>query len=93
MPFRSILTDLRTNPAQFREKILRIDGFEKRSFFESAISEFVFQIFFFFFLIIEGVKGYWVAKMGQNFDENTGFQPMRSGANTWACTARTVFPD
>jgi hypothetical protein len=52
-----------------------------------------FKYFFFFFLIIEGVKGYWVAKMGQNFDENTGFQPMRSGANTWACTARTVFPD
>jgi hypothetical protein len=25
-------TDPRTNPAQFREKILRIDGFEKRPF-------------------------------------------------------------
>ena len=32
MPFTSIYsTDPRTNPAQFREKILRIDGFEKRS--------------------------------------------------------------
>ena len=38
MPFPSIYpTDPRTNPAQFCEKILRIDGFEKCSFFESAI--------------------------------------------------------
>ena len=44
MPFASIYpTDPRTNPAQFREKILRIDGFEKRSFFESAILKFFFK--------------------------------------------------
>ena len=44
MPLASINpTDPRTNPAQFREKILRIDGFEKRSFFESAIFDFFFQ--------------------------------------------------
>ena len=43
MPFASInSTDPRTNPAQFREKILRIDGFEKRSFFESAVLEIFF---------------------------------------------------
>ena len=33
----------RTNPAHFSEKILRIHGFEKHSFFESAISDFFFQ--------------------------------------------------
>ena len=44
MPFASIYsTDPRTNPAQFCEKILRIDGFEKRSFFESDILDFFFQ--------------------------------------------------
>ena len=40
MPFVSIYpTDPRTNPTQFCEKILKIDSFEKRSFFESAILE------------------------------------------------------
>ena len=47
MPFASIYpTDPRTNPAQFDEKILRIYGFEKRSFFESAILVFFFKILF-----------------------------------------------
>ena len=35
--------------ADSNEKILRIDGFEKRSYFESAILDFFFLIFFFFF--------------------------------------------
>ena len=41
MPLASIYPpDPRTNPTQFCEKILRIDGFEKGSFFESAILDF-----------------------------------------------------
>ena len=41
MSFTSIIpTDYRTNPTQYHEKNLRIDGFAKRSFFESAILEF-----------------------------------------------------
>ena len=36
-------TDQRSNPAQFRKKILRIDGFEKRCFIELAILDFFFQ--------------------------------------------------
>ena len=44
MPFASIYpTNPKTNPTQFRKKILRIDGFEKRGFFESAILELFFQ--------------------------------------------------
>ena len=44
MPFSSINpTDPITNLAQFHEKILGNDGFEKCSFFELAILEFFFQ--------------------------------------------------
>lgn len=31
-----------TNPAKFSKKILRVDRFEKRSYFDSAILEFFF---------------------------------------------------
>ena len=31
----------------------------------------------------KAVKGSWVARMGQNFDDYLGFQPMRSWANTY----------
>ena len=30
------------------------------------------------------VKGSWIARMGRNFDDNPGFQPFRSWANTYA---------
>ena len=35
------------------------------------------------------VKGSWIARMGQNFDDYPGFQPVRSWANTYAqdCTS------
>ena len=29
------------------------------------------------------VKGSWVARMGRNFDDYPGFQPMKSWANTY----------
>ena len=36
----------------------------------------------------KAVKGSWVARTGRNLDDNPGFQPMRSWANTYAqdCT-------
>ena len=49
-----------------------------------------FWIFFFekkiFFCLIPWkiVKGSWIARMGQNFDDYPGFQPFRSWANTYA---------
>ena len=51
---------------KFSQKILRIGGFEKLCFFESAI--FKKKIFFTFFLSKQ-VKVYWLARMGQNFDQ------------------------
>ena len=78
MPFPSIYpTDPRTNPAQFCEKILRIDGFEKCSFFESAILEFCFCL-----IPWKAFKGSWVARMVRN--DYPGLQRMRSWANTYA---------
>ena len=47
MPFASFNpTNPRTNLRNFREKILRIGDFEKWVFFESAILNFFFKIFF-----------------------------------------------
>jgi hypothetical protein len=48
MPFTSIYSiDLRTNTWNFCDKTLRIGGFEKLSFFESAILDFFFKKIFF----------------------------------------------
>ena len=74
MPFASINpTNPRTNLWNFREKILRIGDFEKRCFFESAILNFFFRKkkFFFAFFPWKQVKVYWLARMGQNFDQGT----------------------
>ena len=74
MPFASInLTNPTTNLWNFREKILRIGDFEKRCFFESAILNFFFRKknFFFAFFAWKQVKVYWLARMGQNFDQGT----------------------
>ena len=38
------------------------------------------------FFMFSGAKGSWVARMGRNFDDYPGFQPMRSWANTYQCT-------
>ena len=72
MPFASINpSNPRTNPWNFHKKILRIGDFEKCTFFESAILNFFFQekIFFFAFFPWKLVKVYWLARMGQNFDQ------------------------
>ena len=74
MPFASINpTNPRTNLWNFREKFLRIGDFEKRCFFESAILNFFFRKknFFFAFFPWKQVKVYWLARMGQNFDQGT----------------------
>ena len=74
MPFPSINpTNPRTNLRNFREKILRIGDFEKWAFFESAILNFFFRKkkFFFAFFPWKQVKVYWLARMGQNFDQGT----------------------
>ena len=78
MLFTSInSTNQRTNPWNFHEKILRIGGAGKWVFFESAILNFLnrpFWILFskkFFFASFswKQVKVYWLARMGQNFDQ------------------------
>ena len=87
MPFASInSTNPRTHPAQFGKKILRIDRLAKWGFFESAILDFFFSKKKIFFCLIPWkiVKGSWIARMGQNFDDYPGFQPFRSWANTYA---------
>ena len=65
MPFTSIHSiDSRTNPAQFREKILRIDGFEKGSFFEWAI---LFKESFFLLNIMKSSQRFLGSKDGSKF--------------------------
>ena len=107
MPFASINpTNPRTNLWNFREKILRIGDFEKRCFFESAILNFFFRKknFFFAFFAWKQVKVYWLARMGQNFDQgkrDSTFWPRqnilkgsvstRSSINTWLFTEIDVF--
>ena len=56
---------------KFSWKNLRIGDFEKRCFFESAILIFFFlkKKFFFAFFPWKQVKVYWLARMGQNFDQ------------------------
>ena len=77
MPFASFnSTNPRTNLRNFREKILRIGGFEKWDFFESAILNFFFEkkkIFFASFSW-KSVQSYMVEWMGWNFDVFFGFQ-------------------
>ena len=54
------------------KKILRVGDFEKRNFFESAILIFFFFLeknIFFAFFPWKLVKVYWLARMGQNFDQ------------------------
>ena len=75
MPFASInSTYPRTNPKKIHKKILRIGDFEKRYF------DFFFSKFFLFsFFPWKQVKVYWLAKMGQNFDQarlDNTFWPM-----------------
>ena len=71
MPFASFNpTNPRTNLRNFREKILRIGDFEKWAFFESAILNFFFASFPW-----KQAKVNWLARMGENFDDYTGFQP------------------
>ena len=75
MPYASIYpTDPRINPWNFGKKILRIGGVEKLSFFESAILEFFFGIFF-TSSPWEWVGVSWLARMSRNFDDYPGFQP------------------
>ena len=82
MPFASInSTNPRTNPWNFHKKFLRIGDFEKCTFFESAILNFFFQKkkFFFAFFPWKLVKVYWLARMGQNFEQvkrDNTFWPM-----------------
>ena len=86
MPFASFNpTNPRTNLRNFREKILRIGGFEKWPFLKNGHFGFFFKKKIFFCLIpLKAVKCSWVARMGRNFDDYPGFQPMRSWANTYA---------
>ena len=48
--------------------------------------------FFFASFSSKQVKVYWLARMGQNFDDYPGLQPMRSWANTYAqhCIEHTL---
>ena len=72
MPFASINpTNPRTNPWNFGGNCSAFGEVEKLSFFESAILNFFFQkkIFFFAFFEWKQVKVYWLARMGQNFDQ------------------------
>jgi hypothetical protein len=50
---------------------LRIGGFENLSFFDSAILIFFYS---------KSVKGSWLARMGQNFDDYPGFQAKTTAA-------------
>ena len=59
-------TNPRTNPLNFHKKILRIGDFEKRCFFESAILNFFFWIFFCFFPMITS-QSLLVSKDGSKF--------------------------
>ena len=74
MPFTLINpTYPRTNPKNFHEKTLRIGDFEKLSFFESAILN------FFCFIPMKTSQSFWLARMGQNFDQakrDNTFWPM-----------------
>ena len=74
MPFASIYpTHPRTNPWNFAKT------FWELSFLRSTILEFKKKCL----IPWKAVKGSWVARMGQNFDDYLGFQPMRSWANTY----------
>ena len=69
MPFTSIYpTNPRNNPWNFGEKILRIGGIEKLSFFKSAI------LIFFASSPWKSLQIYRVERMEQNFDVFSGFQ-------------------
>ena len=71
MPFASINPiNPRANLWNFHEIFLRIGDFEKLSFFESAILNF----FFFVCFLWKSVKGSWISRMGQNFNDYPGFQ-------------------
>ena len=76
MPFTSFNpTNPGTNLRNFREKFLRIGDFDKWAFFESAILNFFFLIFFFFASFPwKSAQIYMVEWMGQNFDIFPGFQ-------------------
>ena len=70
MPLASIyLINLRTNPWNFSEKILRIGGFENLSFFWVSLFEFFFKKKNFL------ASSHGVEWMGLNFYDNRGFQP------------------
>ena len=47
------------------------------------------SIFFFLHPHEKAFKVSWVARMGRNFDDYSGFQPMRSWANTYAQDCRS----
>ena len=66
MPFVPI------NPTNPNEKILTIGGFENLSSFESA--NLIFFSTKYFFLLHSQVKVYWLARMGQNFDQAKYFE-------------------
>ena len=75
MPFPSIYpTDPRTNLWNFREKILRMDGFENSVFLR-------WPFWFINFFLLHPIKSSqsFFARMGQNFDDYPGFQPMSFG--------------
>ena len=57
----------------------------------SITSSMLYSPVHYFFCIIpwSAVKDFWVARMGQNFDDYPGFQPMRSWANNYAQDCKT----
>ena len=63
-------TNPRTNPWNFREKILRIGGVENLSFFD----------FFFASFQWKSVNIYRTASIGRNFDDYFGFLPQTTPA-------------
>ena len=76
MPFASINpTNPRTHPAQFGKKILRIGGYGKWPFFESAILIFFFQKknFFFASFLWKLVNIYRITRIFWNFDDYPDF--------------------
>ena len=77
MPFASINpANQRTNLGNWRKIFLRIGAFEKLSFFEVAILDLFFKkkkLLHFYENLY--VKGFWISRMGQNFDDYPDFQP------------------
>ena len=84
MPLASINpTYPRTNQWDFHEKMLRIEGVENLSFFESAV-----LIFFFTSSQWKLIQNYRIARLFRYFHDYFGFQPQTTPAYKYAtqCT-------